>query len=118
MGGLTLVRRNRSVRARISLRGFRKVRILATKSFDRVEPVELVVFGSSCLSFLIAGKRVGLDDFWRQGMNDDVEALAGFRRHKITREQIVLRFADLELMLATPISFPQPLFANHVWSIE
>ena len=36
----------------------------------------------------------------------------------MTREQIVLRFAYLERLLATSISFPQPLLADHVWNIE
>jgi hypothetical protein len=36
----------------------------------------------------------------------------------MTREQIVLRFAYLERVLATRIPFPQPLLTDWVWNIE
>jgi hypothetical protein len=51
-------------------------------------------------------------------VNDDVEALAGSRRNEITREQIVLRFAYLEGVLAAGISLPQPLSADRVRNVE
>ena len=51
-------------------------------------------------------------------MNDDVEALAGLRRYEMTREQIVLRFADLERVLPTHVSFPKPLLADRVRNIK
>ena len=36
----------------------------------------------------------------------------------MTREQIVLRFAYLERVLATRNPFPQPLLTDHVWNIQ
>lgn len=51
-------------------------------------------------------------------MNDDVEALAGSRRDEIAREQIVVRFAYLERVLATHIPFPKPLLADRVRNIK
>ncbi len=51
-------------------------------------------------------------------MNDEVEALAGSRRDEIAREQIVVRFAYLERVLATLISFLKPPLADHVWNIK
>ena len=57
-------------------------------------------------------------DRWGHSVNDDVEAFAGFRRRKITRDQIVLFLAYLEGVFATRISFPQPTPADRVWNVE
>ena len=51
-------------------------------------------------------------------VNDDVEALGGFRRDEITHEEIVFRFAYLERVLATRIPFPKPLFTDRVRNIK
>jgi hypothetical protein len=53
-----------------------------------------------------------------RGVNDDVETLAGIRRDKIACEQVVVRFAYLERVPATPISFATPLFADRVRNVE
>ena len=57
-------------------------------------------------------------DRWGHSVNDDVEAFAGFWRHEITRDQIVLFLAYLEGVFATRISFPQPTPADRVWNVE
>src|SRR5688500_18355911 len=51
-------------------------------------------------------------------VNDDVEALAGSRRDEIAGEQIVVRFADLERVLAASIALLKPPLADRVWDIE
>jgi len=51
-------------------------------------------------------------------VNDDVEALAKAWNSEIAREQVVLSFAYLERVLATRISCPKPLLADHVRDIE
>jgi len=53
-----------------------------------------------------------------RSVNDDVEALVGSRRDEIAREQIVLRFAYLERVLATRIPFAKPLLADGVRNIK
>lgn len=45
-------------------------------------------------------------------MDDDVEAIAGFRKHKIAREQVIVCFAYLERVLDTGISFLKPLLQS------
>ena len=57
-------------------------------------------------------------DRWGHSVNDDVEAFAGFWRHEITRDQIVLFLAYLERVFATRISFPQPLLADRIGNVE
>ena len=51
-------------------------------------------------------------------VNDDVEALVGSWRDEIAREQIVVRFAYLERVLATHISLPKPLLADRIRNIK
>jgi len=57
-------------------------------------------------------------DRWGHSVNDDVEAFAGFRRHEITCDQIVLFLAYLKRMFATRISFPEPLLADRIGNVE
>ena len=57
-------------------------------------------------------------DRWGHSVNDDAEAFAGFWRHEITRDQIVLFLAYLERVFATRISFPQPLLADRIGNVE
>lgn len=51
-------------------------------------------------------------------MDDDVKALVRPRRGEIARKQIVFRFAYLERVFATRITFPKPLLADRVRNIE
>lgn len=49
-----------------------------------------------------------------QSVKDNVESLFNSWRNKIAREQIVVRLADLKRVVATRITFLEPLFADRI----
>src|SRR6516162_10249116 len=87
-------------------------------SFLTATPTELVVLSVLAHTVSSAQYRGVNVDRWGHSVNDDVEAFAGFRRHEITCDQIVLFLAYLERMFATRISFPQPLLADRIGNVE